>query len=72
MKVSGMTDCDQVPPEVIHLWHYVDMSYLRDGEFLQMLRWMEQQPGGSFYWTLIRGVWFEREEDRMFTLLTWG
>ncbi len=66
-----MTDCDEVDSSQIAQWHYVNMSHLNDKQCHDMIMWLEDQEGGRFYWTLIKGFWFERAEDRMMCELSW-
>ena len=66
-----MKDCDEVDSRLIAQWHYVNMSHLTDKALYDMIIWLRKQEGGKFYWTLIKGFWFERAEDRMLCELSW-
>jgi hypothetical protein len=66
-----MIDCDEVESDRIAQWHYVNMSHLTDKAHYDMIVWLQKQEGGKFYWTLIKGFWFERAEDRMLCELSW-
>lgn len=66
-----MTDCDEITPQQVDVWHRVSMGHLSDTQMHLLLTWLERQEGGRFYWTLSRNFWFEREEDLMVCVLTW-
>lgn len=65
-----MTDCDDTPPQ-IHSWHLVCMTHLLRKDRWKLVDWIESQPGGKFYWTVIGNFWFENEEDALKVVLTW-
>lgn len=67
-----MTDCEQITMEQRNAWHYVNMSHLSDGDMSRMITWLEQQPGDRFYWSLIGQFWFESEQDRMMSVISWS
>lgn len=67
-----MTDCDEVDSSQIYKWHLVRMHHLNDRQLHDMIMWLEEQEGGRFYWTLSKNFWFEREQDRMFCVMSWG
>ena len=66
-----MTDCDEVEPSVLDKWHLVYLGHLTQPKRGECLQWLDQMPGGKYYWTLSFNVWFELEEDRLITALTW-
>ena len=66
-----MTDCDEIHPGEADTWHVVSMRHLSDNQIHQLLKWLDDQPGGRFYWTLSRNFWFERSEDLAMCVLSW-
>ena len=66
-----MQDCDDVVPDEIARWHYVNMNHLSDNQLHDMIMWLTDREGGRFYWSLIKGFWFENEDDRLICVLSW-
>ena len=66
-----MTDCDAAESQELNRWHYVSMNHLSDKQLHDLVFWLKDQEGGKFYWSLIKGFWFERAEDHMLCVMSW-
>jgi hypothetical protein len=76
-----MTDVDDPHGQglIIDDWHYVRVRPPRHSSTARgwtrlhdAITWIEQTPGGRFYWTLSGNIWFERLEDKIMFQLSWS
>lgn len=67
-----MTDCDDLEPDDLNAWHHVKFTKLNGVSLCNLLKWCEQTPGGSFYWTITGNFWFEHEADAVAACLIWN
>lgn len=76
-----MTDVDDPKSEgiIIDEWHHVKVSHGKTinstqiwGRLSDAVSWLEQTPGGRYYWTIGGNIWFERLEDKIVFQLSWS
>jgi hypothetical protein len=56
--------------QMMRTWYHTRADLTSD-DWPGVQKWLDQTPGGGYLWSMIAGIYFEREEDMTLFQLTW-